>query len=257
MNITALVNRSADIITQYYQNNITPFLEAFHDDALWIGPAEKQILRTRDSIREAFAQEEHSLHFILHDLTLIPLTVGSRHACEIMAFYRVDTIGPDGSSNQVIQRVQLTWCLQNGEPRIRVCHISNAISYDERDNIYPVHYAETFRTMTLAGETRSERLSFRGMDKSLVYLNLAHIIYIETNGRHTTVHTIDGNYASLDSLPAIEKRYPHYLVRSHQSYLVNPEHVIQLRRFQVQLTGGVTLPIPEKKYTAVKAKLVK
>lgn len=54
MNITALVNRSADIITQYYQNNITPFLEAFHDDALWIGPAEKQILRTRDSIREAF-----------------------------------------------------------------------------------------------------------------------------------------------------------------------------------------------------------
>ena len=29
MNITALVNRSADIITQYYQNNITPFLEAF------------------------------------------------------------------------------------------------------------------------------------------------------------------------------------------------------------------------------------
>ena len=71
------------------------------------------------------------------------------------------------------------------------------------------------------------------------------------------MHTIDGNYASLDSLPAIEKRYPHYLVRSHQSYLVNPEHVIQLRRFQVQLTGGVTLPIPEKKYTAVKAKLVK
>ena len=78
MNITALVNRSADIITQYYQNNITPFLEAFHDDALWIGPAEKQILRTRESILGAFAQEEHSLHFILHDLTLIPLTVGSR-----------------------------------------------------------------------------------------------------------------------------------------------------------------------------------
>lgn len=42
MNITALVNRSADIITQYYQNNITPFLEAFHDDALWIGPAENR-----------------------------------------------------------------------------------------------------------------------------------------------------------------------------------------------------------------------
>lgn len=108
MNVSALVNRSSDIINQYYQNNITPFLDAFHEDALWIGPAEKQVLRTRKAIREAFAREEHHLQFILHDLTLVPLPVGSRHACEIMAFYRVDTIWPDGSSNQVVQRVQLT-----------------------------------------------------------------------------------------------------------------------------------------------------
>ncbi len=257
MNVSTLVNRSADIINQYYQNNITPFLDAFHEDALWIGPAEKQILRTRKAIREAFAREEHHLQFILHDLTLVPLPVGSRHACEIMGFYRVDTIWPDGSSNQVIQRVQLTWCLQNGEPRIRVCHISNAIAYDERDKIYPVHYAETFRTMTLAGKARSERLSFRGLDKSLLYLNRSHILYIETNGHHTTLHTSDGDYESLDRLAAIEKRYPEYLLRSHQSYLINPEHVTQIRRFEVQLTGGTVLPIPEKKYTAVKAKLLK
>ena len=81
MNISDLVNRSADIINQYYQNNITPFLEAFHEDALWIGPAEKQILRTRKAIQEAFHREKHELKFVLHDLTLTPLTVGSRQAC--------------------------------------------------------------------------------------------------------------------------------------------------------------------------------
>ena len=108
MNVAELVTRSADIITQYYRNNITPFLEAFHDDALWVGPAEKQVLRTREAILHAFSQEEHALHFRLHALTLFPLTVGSRHACEILAFYRMDTIWPDGSSNQVLQQVHLT-----------------------------------------------------------------------------------------------------------------------------------------------------
>ena len=257
MNVAELVTRSADIITQYYHNNITPFLEAFHDDAIWIGPAEKQVLRTRKAILQAFSREEHNLHFVLHDLTLRPLTVGSRHACEILAFYRVDTLWPDGSSNQVLQRVQFTWCLQNGEPRIRVCHISNAISYDERDTIYPVHYAETYRTMTLAGEARAERLSFHGLDKSFIYLNRSHIVYIETYGHHTLLHTLEQTLESLDSLSSIEKRFPEFFLRCHQSYLINPEHVTQIRRFEVQLTGGAVLPIPEKKYTAVKAKLLK
>ena len=106
--------------------------------------------------------------------------------------------------------------------------------------------------MTLAGEARAERLSFRGLDKSLLYLNRSHILYIETNGHPTTLHTPDGDYELLDSLSSIEKRYPEYLLRSHQSYLINPEHVTQIRRFEVQLTGGAVLPIPEKKDTAVR-----
>ncbi len=86
MNISKVAEHTAYIITEYYQNNITPFLEAFHEDALWIGPAQKQILRTRKAILEAFAQENHELRFCLHDLTILPLTVGSRQVCEIMVF---------------------------------------------------------------------------------------------------------------------------------------------------------------------------
>ena len=255
MNVSDLVNRSAYIINESYSNHIEPFLEAFHEDALWIGPAEKQVLRGRKAILEAFAREEHSLRFVLHDLQVLPLSVGSRHACEIIAFYRVDTIWPDGSSNQVFQRVQLSWCLQKEEPRIRVCYISNAISYDERDAIYPIHYSETHRAMTLAGESCMARLVFHSADKSLLYLNPAHILYIETHGRHTLLHTTDGTYESTEGLSAIEKRCPDSLLRSHQSYLINPKHVVQIQRFQLRLTDGTVLPVPEKKYTAVKAKL--
>lgn len=215
------------------------------------------MLRTKKAITEAFSRENHSLRFVLHDLTLIPISVGSRQACEILAFFRVDTIWPDGSSNQVLQRIQLTWCLQAGEPRIRVCYISNAISYDNRDFIYPVHYAESHRKMSLAGEAPSKRLSFRGPNKSLIYLNRDHILCIETSGRHTILHTIDDDFESPESLSTIERRYPDDLIRCHQSYLINPDRVTQIRRFELQLTGGTVLPNPEKKYTAVKAMIQK
>ena len=83
-----------------------------------------------------------------------------------------------------------------------------------------------------------------------------HIITTKIE-HHAILHTIDGDYETRDSLLSIEKRYAPYLLRCHQSYLVNPEHVIQIQRFRLHLTGGITLPIPEKKYTSVKAALLK
>ena len=44
---------SADIITRYYNNEIEPFLAACHPDVLWIGPANTQIIRTRETLIKA------------------------------------------------------------------------------------------------------------------------------------------------------------------------------------------------------------
>lgn len=49
MTIQDFVSLSGEILTQYYDNNITPFLDACHEDVLWIGPAEKQVIRTKKS----------------------------------------------------------------------------------------------------------------------------------------------------------------------------------------------------------------
>ena len=56
-------------------------------------------------------------------------------------------------------------------------------------------------------------------------------------------------------LPEIEKKCEGALLRIHQSYLVNPEHVSRIWRFEVELDNGMTLPVPEKKYTEIKGKL--
>ena len=171
MTIQDFVSLSGEILTQYYDNNITPFLDACHEDVLWIGPAEKQVIRTKKVLVNTFLSEQHKLKFVLHDLVITPLATTSNRVVEIIMFFMVDTIWPDNSMNRVNQRIHLSWIMNNEVPQIRLCHISNAISYDERDTIYPVHYDSKFRGMPLAGVSRSERLSFKGTDKSLLFLN--------------------------------------------------------------------------------------
>lgn len=48
MEYRVLETRSADILTKYYSNEIDSFLNACHEDILWIGPAEKHVIRTRE-----------------------------------------------------------------------------------------------------------------------------------------------------------------------------------------------------------------
>lgn len=256
MTIQDFVSLSGEILTQYYNNNITPFLDACHEDVLWIGPAEKQIIRTKKMLVDTFLSEQHELKFVLHDLVITPLATTSNRVVEIIMFFTVDTIWPDNSMNRVKQRIHLSWVMNHGVPQIRLCHISNAICYDDRDTIYPVHYDSKFHGMPLAGVSRSERLSFKAANKSLLFLNLNQILYIESHGRHSNIHTTTDSYETTESLISLEGRLSDYFLRCHQSYLVNPDFVSSIERFRLTLSDGFVIPIPEKKYTQIKRLLL-
>ena len=257
MQMQELADYTAQILLEYYENRIQPFLDACDEDVLWIGPAVGQVIRTKEALVAAFAAEKHELHFAVHNLTATLLPTGSSHVMNILLSFLVDTFWPDGSSGRVNQRIVFTWVFHDNTPYIRLCHISNAIAYDKRDRIYPVHYEENYRDqMALAGETRSDRLRFRSTHKTLIYLNWSSILYAETHGRHTILHTTDQVYESVERLSALAERYGAFFIRCHESYLINPSFVQKISRFQVQMTDGRVIPIPEKKYTAVRELLL-
>ena len=53
------------------------------------------------------------------------------------------------------------------------------------------------------------------------------------------------------------ENYPGVFLSPHKSYLVNPIHIRNIRRFDLILDTGKTLSIPEKKYTKFKAEFTK
>lgn len=115
--------------------------------------------------------------------------------------FLVDTFWPNGASGRVSQRIHLSWVGCKETPRILLCHISNAIAYDERDTIYPLHYDETFRAeMHYAGAPASGRVCLRTKERTSIYLDHERIMYAESCGRHALVHTSDGIYGATESL---------------------------------------------------------
>ena len=68
MSNLSLIERSSEILTKYYENDIQPFLDAMHPEILWIGPAENQIIPGKARLEAAFRAEQNTLHFELHDL---------------------------------------------------------------------------------------------------------------------------------------------------------------------------------------------
>ena len=248
---------SAELVLSYYGGSDAPFVAACHDDVLWIGPATGQSTRGRMALARRLADERGAMRFCVHDLSATPLATDSPDVCVVVLAFLVDALWPDGSVGRANQRVQLTWTGCQGRPRILVCHVSDAVAADARGVAYPLARADTQDegSAVHAAGKGTRRVCLRGCGHTTIYLDASDVIFAESKGAHALVHTTRGTLEAAETLSAIARRYPALFVRCHASYLVNPTAVRGVERCRATLADGSVVPIPEKRYTAVRREL--
>ena len=257
-----IADYSAELIIRYYENDYLPFLQSMDDDALWYGPAEGQFLRGRETMLRVWGAEEHNLRFTMGNLKVVHASTHPSF-CNVMLTYSVVTHYPDGHDISVYQRLLLCWCERKEKdeagnvhkvPRILVCHISNPHGKHEDDVIYPTNFSQVYAGSNALPQ-QGERIHFHGLDRSDYFYLSDSIYWIEAaaGGKHSILHTVNDTVEIMATVASLEKTYPHLFLRCHQSYLINPHFLRNIRRFEVTLTDGSVLPIPEKKYTAFRA----
>ena len=96
-----------------------------------------------------------------------------------------------------------------------------------------------------------ERVTVQSEGKSL-FLNPYLIRYIQSRGKQCEIFYEDTVYVCQCALNEIARLLPSYFYMIHRCYIVNTYHVMSLRRFEVVLTSGTVLPVPEHRYTTVK-----
>ena len=255
--ITAL---SIHIVTEYYKNNLGPFLEAMGEDVLWLGPAQRQQIRGRTALERAFAEERHALTFTMGDLSALCVSPAPQ-VKEVLLHYDITTHYPSGHSDVHDQRVQMTWRERRSggasRTEIVMIHISNAWQYDIRDNIYPVHYESVPQT----GVSPAARsfVTVRAEDKSTRRIAADGIVYIEAvkHRAQILIHMAEETVTAYGTLSRFEAEYPALFLRVHEGFLVNPNRVRGVRRFFLTMSDGTDIPVPEKKYTRVKKMLMR
>ncbi len=81
---------------------------------------------------------------------------------------------------------------------------------------------------------------------------VSDIIYIESNKRKLTVHTINNNYTIYGKLDMYYTLLPSYFCRCHQSFIVNLKYVKRKSNNMLNLYNGLSVPISQSKLSTVK-----
>jgi hypothetical protein len=233
------------------------------EKAVWHGPAIGQYLVGLEQIREAWSREENPLTFTIGDLKAEYLQTSTK-SCEVMMMFVVTTHYPNGDDISLLQRIQFSWgetdYTDENKRRKRISqiymtHISNPVEQHSADFIYPLHYNEVYNKAEKPPQ--EPRISFRGENKAYYSVAVSTIIWIQTTpDQCCLIHTRDKALKTRTKMKDIEKQTEGYLIRVHSGYIVNPLDVVSVWRFKVSLSDGTVIPIPEKKYTAVKKKLL-
>jgi hypothetical protein len=263
LNIKECVKNSIYITSEYYKNNTVPFFSNMTDNVVWYGPAIGQNIVGLDNMVKAWESENNILKFSIGDIEAQYVqTVPS--ACEIMLMFNVTTFYPNGDCIPIYQRIHFSWADYSitGEDghrkrtsKIYMIHISNPTKQHKSDFIYPVHYNEICQNQKVT--VNEPRISLRGVDNAFYVLSVDSIIWAESEpGQHCLVHLRDKSISVRASISEIEKLTKDSLVRVHSGYIVNPKNLVSMRRFNIVLSDGSVVPVPEKKYTAVKKLLL-
>lgn len=265
MDAKQLLQTSMEIMMHYYDNDIKMALEHFHTDILWVGPMQGQMIHSKEQLVDTFLKDNNTMTFNLFNMHG-QIVHSTTEQCDILLSYVVDSFYPDRSVLRVHQFIFFSWVPEKiklpdettiTEPRIRTCLISNSMPNDERDSIYPNHFADTSLARYYVINEERKHFSAKGRHAEALYFDENEVIYFESKRPGCIVHTTTDSFYCAETLSSLHKRLPDSFIRCHSCYLVNPMYIQSVRRFSATLKNGCVLPIPEKKYTKIKAEITR
>ncbi len=103
-----------------------------------------------------------------------------------------------------------------------------------------------------------DKIELKNQDNSNVLIKIEDICYIEIQGKHLCFYTDASKYVIAGKMSDIEdKLNPNTFVRSHCSYMVNVEKIIQYGKdwVEVKRKKNIKIPISHSRYSELKKKI--
>lgn len=246
------------VIASYYSKDYTPLFERCADDCTFIG-AGSDLFATRDDLVRALSAPEDVPLLLMRDadFRLVGPTAPDEREALVMGTYRLYTAPNEQLLFATRQRISVFCRLEDGVWKTHHVHSSNEWSEPVGEEEFPYQVSrETYeyvrsilRTGRKAGLLPA-RIALEGSART-TYLDPAQVVCIQADGKRSIAHTTDGSVELAGLLRDIEPQLPGTFVRVHRSYVVNAAHITGVRHFAVELSNGMDVPVPERRFDDV------
>ena len=104
---------------------------------------------------------------------------------------------------------------------------------------------------------KNQQMKFKFTDGMRV-INLDELLYIESKLHKLYFEMVNEYLYLYEKIDVMEKVLSEYaFVRTHQSFLVNVQHIVKISNYRIYLTNGTQVPVTKARYQEVKEKFLK
>lgn len=253
---------SQECLSRFWQLDPEFAIRHFDKNIVWIGSAKSQYTDTYEETVKDFREIMKELKpcHLSHQEFMVAQNVGN--ACTIVGRYVTTTDNSVGYFLQAQQRCTFVWEVEQGEPKIKHCHISNPMG--------ELKLAEGEKFVNALGEMTKKYWAYRLrtlQNKHQILINdnkdtthfflPSEILYVNAVGRNCIIYTTEGGEIySRSSIADFYKDAGADFSFVHRSYVVNNAYISSIRPYEIIMDDGSQIPVPKRRYNEIKKMLI-
>lgn len=254
-----IIEKTKTVLHGFYGRDISTVIDMMDENCVWIGAYDSQYTYGKEAFIKATQLEskEHPIQILQEEYALI------FHEKKYSAVYgRYTVVGEQEDGVVLLAKVRLTFIWKQVNDTLLAVHIHCA---DSRDIPLQYESSEVDKLSQHLGwfeylrkiDTRdhqAKRILLKDT-KGLIHTLLPmEILYAASNDKESTIYTGTGSFLTKYSLRELEELCP-FLMRIHRSYLIHLFYVQGIRRYNVTLHNGISLPVSKERYMTLKKAL--
>ncbi len=249
-----IIEKSRELIHAFMHRELISFTELLDEQFVWLGDYSSQYISGKDNfiktIKEELlmpplelSQEEYSI--LTHE----------RHTW--VSYGRCVVTTQIGDDSFLTSGIHFTFVWKQDKDNMLILMASANHVQDEQQqdpDALSIPQARVFDRvdpkMILRKDSKKLRLRDRTGNQHFLYPD--EIIYVQSKDKYCTVYTATKEICDYRTIKSLEQ--PGFL-RIHSRYLVNISYIASIRRYEVNLIDGRTLPIGKNRYMDIQKQL--
>lgn len=246
---------AVESLIKFYSYDYSKLMEYLDDNVIWYGPREGQYIVGKTRLLKNLEKLNKNVKYSVQSITsqlpsYSPTNYTVMVQCRLYIYY------PDGKVSKRTQHIVMIGqkCRDHNGKVFWKCPFIHVSDVREKDEKLPEAYTAEISKLHDSEKSEAKRLVLPTDNYSSVYIKEDSIKYIVGGkGVMCTVYTFDEKYNIHLLLKDIKQLLPDYYYRCHSSYIVNLFSVRAIGSSFITMDDGTQIPIPVKRYKAIKA----